>query len=1294
MNEGSLPPTVILSYDPEAGEARVKLPTGKVERVFASEKAVREMYGIPETPTPEMAAELSKIRREEAIAYADVGVAVPPTKVEVVGAPTVAVSPKYAEQHPEAVTKVGKYYYTPAISAKEAEIAKDVGKTIHEARAEKLVTGEVSAEPPPRVHTYQEAMELRRAVGIEKYKEIMKLPKPDVKLHLIGQQTKVPLIVLKGNPSQAMVALRIAGVTLATQMDYWVSRGKKLSEITPTSTIGMVMYPALKEYGKLIGEAQFNKAKELGFVEKGAVYAGMVGKDWTYYTAKQWAEIKAQEAEVKVFEKSIKTLAPYKTDTDKYSLVNALASGDSKVIAAINVLFNPKTVAETKRFIAEVKAAEKAIEKYKIPALYPAALYPEYDLIAAVKDKVPDKILNALFAPDAVDRAKTAVESLGEKRQASLSWFGKIKSFFSLTPEGIEEAKVTYLTTPPMPEATGAKELSAREMLSILVPTIAKRPVETKSISIKELFKLVLETEKAEIELGTAGMSMAIAYKAPEVRAGIERFAEPMPVVIEQAVKFGGGLFLGAASAPIYSAIVTGHLAKVAWGPNKIKGLKDLGGGIATFFISIPAMVVAEPALATGELVGLFVVGPDGAARIVKSIGARGVPSYIPTRGMGIEYSVVKVPIKIANKKAVVTAVNEGIARAMKNKSGTAIVKVGDGKIRLKIRSTPVSEVIGPALYHATPALTKALKKGQIGGTLYTSPHLAVRFAESSAKGIPQVNPAILMIHTKAGRVKWSPTTNLYKGAKEMEAVYGITKLQPVKSLWNRLTFGKAGDFITVHNGTIIPIWRFKEPGAIAPRINLADLVAIRIKTMQASLVDLIKGRKGIEIIKESRDAITRRIVKEVEKEIKKGKNTTNAYNAIFRSEARRLVSRNLRLFERLYRANPRVFERAYREHLEREFREIVRERPPIRRITRTERGQLERGIVPGRVRELWRERGERMGLTERTIVRLREARIPPERLPPERIVAERIPRERVPRERVPPRRIPPERMPRKRVPPERIPRLPIRPLEKIPTKPFIPSLSILMGKERVEIPSGSITWRQGLYWKYIPPPFDIDKPITLRQPPVGATKTGATGKRSAYETIQIIGKPKVAVPERVSVDLGWTDIFVTDYGTKIAFESGGEKTDVGKGMPSPTRGLSVGGAVSKIRGESTEGLSKLPLSTTLKQLLDYEPKDTALKEFAERHSLPAKLRQTPPGIIADEIRKAGLDKARIKVILSYLPDRERARVIAYLDFKQEYAPTRGHPKAKLQPIKLRRTSSKHKKKSLEPIEPILGEVR
>jgi len=114
----------------------------------------------------------------------------------------------------------------------------------------------------------------------------------------------------------------------------------------------------------------------------------------------------------------------------------------------------------------------------------------------------------------------------------------------------------------------------------------------------------------------------------------------------------------------------------------------------------------------------------------------------------------------------------------------------------------------------------------------------------------------------------------------------------------------------------------------------------------------------------------------------------------------------------------------------------------------------------------------------------------------------------------------------------------------------------------------GSIAWKQGLFWKYIPPPYNQPKPITLPRDtiPKGARDTGSN---RPTETIQVIGQAKAPVPRKVSVDLGWTDVFVYN-GRTIEFRAGGLATDVGEGVYGPTQGMSIGGSAALLPG-STE---------------------------------------------------------------------------------------------------------------------------
>jgi len=79
-------------------------------------------------------------------------------------------------------------------------------------------------------------------------------------------------------------------------------------------------------------------------------------------------------------------------------------------------------------------------------------------------------------------------------------------------------------------------------------------------------------------------------------------------------------------------------------------------------------------------------------------------------------------------------------------------------------------------------------------------------------------------------------------------------------------------------------------------------------------------------------------------------------------------------------------------------------------------------------------------------------------------------------------------------------------------------------------------------------------KPISLAAPPIGAVKTDSA---SPYDTIQVIGRPRVAVPSRADIDLGWADIYVLN-GRRIKFKSGGEKTNIGTRIESPTKGMAI----------------------------------------------------------------------------------------------------------------------------------------
>ena len=241
------------------------------------------------------------------------------------------------------------------------------------------------------------------------------------------------------------------------------------------------------------------------------------------------------------------------------------------------------------------------------------------------------------------------------------------------------------------------------------------------------------------------------------------------------------------------------------------------------------------------------------------------------------------------------------------------------------------------------------------------------------------------------------------------------------------------------------------------------------------------------------------------------------------------------------------------------------------------------------------------------------------------------------------------------------------------PTKP--PSYPLLVltagGEKRYKLPKGSWTWKQGLFWKYIPPPWTQDKPITLDHPPVGAKHLG---EKTPEKTIQMIGKPRAKVPKDASIDLGVVDIKISDYGKRIEFVGKGLETVVGHSLTSPTKGMSVPakGAIE------VSGYAKLAFGTDLTSLVAETYKKTIPKKFADK-VLGQKLGKLSAKQIAKELKETKVSLERRAEILKMLPDRVRKQVELWESMVNDYAPTRGMPKAKTVPTIFRRKKKPEK---------------
>ena len=114
---------------------------------------------------------------------------------------------------------------------------------------------------------------------------------------------------------------------------------------------------------------------------------------------------------------------------------------------------------------------------------------------------------------------------------------------------------------------------------------------------------------------------------------------------------------------------------------------------------------------------------------------------------------------------------------------------------------------------------------------------------------------------------------------------------------------------------------------------------------------------------------------------------------------------------------------------------------------------------------------------------------------------------------------------------------------------PPTPTLEESPGETEGPLPEGTDIWKQGAFWKAIPPKESGVKPFSSRKAPAGAR----TGGRTPQETFQVVGgQPMI----EADVDLGMVDVFVDEEGVK--FKGHGERTDVGKRIRSKTKGMTI----------------------------------------------------------------------------------------------------------------------------------------
>jgi hypothetical protein len=470
----------------------------------------------------------------------------------------------------------------------------------------------------------------------------------------------------------------------------------------------------------------------------------------------------------------------------------------------------------------------------------------------------------------------------------------------------------------------------------------------------------------AEVERGFA-----------KVREKIKDSLSGLPTAIRVPTEFATRMVGGAmVAAPWYTGQMILAVAGIPTAENKVGYVKDIGSGMANYFKSVPGMVKKDPAMA-GELVGVFILGPEGALKLAKGVATKGSPWYIPNQGMRFSFTTGKLATKTGEIDALIRAgritetdIARAIARAqdraLTSPAAVASARIGKSNVFLHIEPTPVSKQFGGILWHAAPERApfkgKAfeVKAGGAEPAMFTSIHAAPRFAIQSAHGPAATAPALVMIYTKKSGLRWYPSvvqdarsiaTMESKGfeylgsGKAKPGAYGPIKtyatrfeneallpngmkLYRVTNLRSRVMGASAGEFVTTADGWVMPIYRFAEKGAKVPKVGLAELTAIRIDSVAHGLRLLLKSEKGkgkVGFGAESGRAEVGTLAKQLEaigKTAMRGKTgkaaDTAYYNAIDKAMVTRLdgMLRQYPQATKAYKANPEAYETAYRERL------------------------------------------------------------------------------------------------------------------------------------------------------------------------------------------------------------------------------------------------------------------------------------------------------------------------------------------------------------------------------------------
>lgn len=544
-------------------------------------------------------------------------------------------------------------------------------------------------------------------------------------------------------------------------------------------------------------------------------------------------------------------------------------------------------------------------------------------------------------------------------------------------------------------------------------------------------------------------------------------------------------------------------------------------------------------------------------------------PTKLPESTVTDIYHTLKIPISELTTKEAAFAAREKIIAAAAKSGNQIIIESGDSIITIK--RSPLIRELGGGLAHTTPQGDKLLtglvvewKKGMPlrEQGLFLSPEPATIFTETTAFGGKGVQPTIYITSPEFAE-KAITTHKIYKGGIEAEAIYPVgTKIpSPKQKLFTRL--GDTGQRVELYLGkrlTVGQIAKLKAEGLISQLKNIYQpSIKITSKTKKSKGLTQEEIETLAKILAESEPGLARNLVRVG--------TDPRGFVMVWRAMRQPTVFMSYSTYDAAGNVTGTRVEAYPQRSGETAAGYIARAEEYLESRSKADLDRIKasaamaaegyitpdqvsrQGVIPSRVSV------ERIGVTHKESVDLegvgkadldrytsrgREAGVRAAGSARAGGVSRKAPLGDTVSGRVLP---------------------PIEEDEKKRGKP----------------PPGSISWKQGLFWKYIPPPWDQKKPITLIHPPEGADISGRTPK----ETIQMIGQPGADVPKEVSIDLGIVDIYISNYGKSIEFSGGGQKTEVGKRLGGSTMGMSVTGfprsrKTSKKKRKDLEGAGLL----------------------------------------------------------------------------------------------------------------------